>query len=84
MSGRSNLASSLLLLADQRVEHDDEGEHVEVHQEAELQEHGGNSALVGRQLAPNCVSLSRPGHPQTVTTFEEDPVSRAGPVCVLD
>ena len=52
MSGRSNLASSLLLLADQRVEHDDEGEQVEVHQEAELQEHGGNSALVGRQLAP--------------------------------
>ena len=60
MSGRSNLASSLLLLADQRVEHDDEGEQVEVHQEAELQEHGGNSALVGRQLAPNCVFLSRP------------------------
>ena len=52
MSGGSNLASSLLLLADQRVEHDDEGEQVEVHHETELQEHGGNSALVRRQLAP--------------------------------
>ena len=58
MSGRSNLAGSLLLLADQRVEHDDEGEQVEVHQEAELQEHGGNSALVGRQLAPPQLRLS--------------------------
>ena len=48
----------LLLLADQRVEHDDEGEQVEVHQEAELQEHGGNSALVGRQLAPPQLRLS--------------------------
>ena len=85
MSGRSNLASSLLLLADQRVEHDDEGEQVEVHQEAELQEHGGNSALVGRQLAPQLrLSVSTPGHPQTVTTFEEDGVSRAGRVCSID
>ena len=82
MSGRSNLAGSLLLLADQRVEHDDEGEQVEVHQEAELQEHGGNSALVGRQLAPQLRLSVSTGSPSNRHNFRGR--SRAGRVCSID
>ena len=83
MSGRSNLASSLLLLADQRVEHDDEGEQVEVHQEAELQEHGGNSALVRRQLAPQLRLSVSTGSPSNRHNFRGR-LGEQGWTCVLD
>ena len=56
----------LLILADQRVEHEDEGKEVEVDGEADLEEHVGDrfSSAGGRQLSTagsdpclNCVSL---------------------------
>ena len=56
----------LLILADQRVEHEDEGKEVEVDGEADLEEHVGDrfSAAGGRQLSTagsdpclNCVSV---------------------------
>ena len=83
MSGRSNLASSLLLLADQRVEHDDEGEQVEVHHEAELQEHGGNSALVRTQLAPQ-LRLSVPTRSPSNRHNFRGRLGEQGWTCVLD
>ena len=73
----------LLLLADQRVEHDDEGEQVEVHQEAELQEHGGNSALVGRQLAPQLRLSVSTGSPSNRHNFRGRS-GEQGWTCVLD
>ena len=50
----------LLLLADQRVEHEDEGEEVEVDGEADLQEHGFSRrqrcSTAGSESCLNCVS----------------------------
>ena len=66
----------LLILADQRVEHEDEGKEVEVDGEADLEEHVGDrfSAAGGRQLSTgsdpclNCVSVCRRSEETQVTT----------------
>ena len=43
----ANLHTSLLLLAYQRVEHEDEGKEVEVDGEADLEEHDGDRFSAG-------------------------------------
>ena len=45
----ANLHLHLLLLADQRVEHEDEGEEVEVDGQADLEEHDGDRFSSGGQ-----------------------------------
>ena len=76
MSAAANL--HLLLLAYQRVEHEDEGEEVEVDGQADLEEHVGDRFSSGGQQCSttgsclNCVSVCRSDTRVTLTTFWGD------------
>ena len=82
----TNLHLHLLLLAYQRVEHEDEGKEVEVDGQADLEEHGVQLLLHWRSIVLrsssclNCVSVCSVRDTQvTLTTFWEEWATRAVP-----
>ena len=66
----ANLHLHLLLLADQRIEHEDEGKEVEVDGQADLEEHDvqlllhWRSIVLGSSSCLNCVSVCSVGDTQ--------------------
>ena len=81
----ANLHLHLLLLADQRVEHEDQGEEVEVDGQADLEEHDGDRFSSGGQqcfaldLVSTASLCARSDTQVTPKTSWEDWASRAVP-----